>query len=157
MQIWFLSNGSYSLKKCHNPFGKAIQPPLTAKCRLNTLNPNMALPLCLGDHSILPPTYPNKTQIHPFIDIITNVFTHPIYINSKKFPCPMPARTTGHWYLFTKTPRDRNECLVLCSTCCTRIPLREYIEWAFGVTVLGSNLGSIQTPGVPPWSPLTWS
>ena len=27
MQIWFLSNGSYSLKKCHNPFGKAIQPP----------------------------------------------------------------------------------------------------------------------------------
>ena len=28
MQIWFLSNGSYSLKNCHNPFGKAIQPPL---------------------------------------------------------------------------------------------------------------------------------
>ena len=27
MQIWFLSNGSYSLKNCHNPFGKAIQPP----------------------------------------------------------------------------------------------------------------------------------
>ena len=27
MQIWFLSNGSYSLKKCHNPFGNAIQPP----------------------------------------------------------------------------------------------------------------------------------
>ena len=26
MQIWFLSNGSYSLKNCHNPFGKAIQP-----------------------------------------------------------------------------------------------------------------------------------
>ena len=28
MQIWFLSYGSYSLKNCHNPFGKAIQPPL---------------------------------------------------------------------------------------------------------------------------------
>ena len=27
MQIWFLSNGSYSLKNCHNPFGKAIHPP----------------------------------------------------------------------------------------------------------------------------------
>ena len=27
LQIWCLSNGSYSLKKCHNPFGKAIQPP----------------------------------------------------------------------------------------------------------------------------------
>ena len=27
MQIWFLSNGSYSLKNCHNPFSKAIQPP----------------------------------------------------------------------------------------------------------------------------------
>ena len=27
MQIWFLSYGSYSLNKCHNPFGKAIQPP----------------------------------------------------------------------------------------------------------------------------------
>ena len=26
MQIWCLSNGSYSLKKCHNPFAKAIQP-----------------------------------------------------------------------------------------------------------------------------------
>ena len=26
MQIWFPSNGSYSLKNCHNPFGKAIQP-----------------------------------------------------------------------------------------------------------------------------------
>ena len=46
MQIWFLSNGSYSLKKCHNPFGKAIQPPpLTAKFRLNTENPYMGLPL----------------------------------------------------------------------------------------------------------------
>ena len=48
MQIWFLSNGSYSLKKCHNPFGKAIQPPpLTAKFRLNTENPYMGLPLWL--------------------------------------------------------------------------------------------------------------
>ena len=27
MQIWFLSNGSYSLKNCHNPFGKGFQPP----------------------------------------------------------------------------------------------------------------------------------
>ena len=47
MQIWFLGNGSYSLKNCHNPFGKAIQPPppLTAKCRLNTYNPYMGLPL----------------------------------------------------------------------------------------------------------------
>ena len=46
MQIWFLSNGSYSLKKCHNPFGKAIQPPpLTAKFRLNTENPYVVLPL----------------------------------------------------------------------------------------------------------------
>ena len=27
MQIWFISNGSYSLKNCHKPFGKAIQPP----------------------------------------------------------------------------------------------------------------------------------
>ena len=26
MQIWFLSNGWYSLKNCHNPFGKAFQP-----------------------------------------------------------------------------------------------------------------------------------
>ena len=31
MQIWSLSNGSYSLKNCHNPFGKANQPPPTAK------------------------------------------------------------------------------------------------------------------------------
>ena len=46
MQIWFLSNGSYSLKNCHNPFGKAIQPPpLTAKFRLNTENPYVGLPL----------------------------------------------------------------------------------------------------------------
>ena len=46
MQTWFLSNGSYSLKKCHNPFGKAIQPPpLTAKFRLNTENPYVGLPL----------------------------------------------------------------------------------------------------------------
>ena len=26
MQIKCLSNGSYSLKNCHNPFGKAFQP-----------------------------------------------------------------------------------------------------------------------------------
>ena len=45
VQNWFLSNGSYSLKNCNNPFGKAIQPPLTAKFRLNTENPYMGLPL----------------------------------------------------------------------------------------------------------------
>ena len=28
MQIWFLRNGSYLLKICHIPFGKAIHPPL---------------------------------------------------------------------------------------------------------------------------------
>ena len=27
MQIKCLSNGSYSLKSCHNPFGKGFQPP----------------------------------------------------------------------------------------------------------------------------------
>ena len=27
MKIKCLSNGSYSLKNCHNPFGKANQPP----------------------------------------------------------------------------------------------------------------------------------
>ena len=27
MQTWCLSNGAYSLKSCHNPFGKGFQPP----------------------------------------------------------------------------------------------------------------------------------
>ena len=54
MQIWFLSNGSYSLKKCHNPFGKAIQPPpLTAKFRLNMDFPYAGLPLLDTDIHVL--------------------------------------------------------------------------------------------------------
>ena len=27
MQLWCLSNGSYSLNNCHNPFGNGFQPP----------------------------------------------------------------------------------------------------------------------------------
>ena len=153
----------------------------------------------MSRRSLLPPTYPNKTQIHSFIDIIKNVFSHPNYINSKNLhcpechrnftllhqmsqwyyemvfkslhlisspdsttltcptlTCPMPAHNTGHWYLFKKTFWDRNERSILCLTCFTWGPPQEYIERAFGVIVLGSFLCSIQTPGVPPQSPLTW-
>ena len=78
MQIWFLSNGSYSLKNCHNPFGKAIQPPpLTAKFRLNTENPYVVLPL-------VTPYWPNSTMGR-YLRVLESL-QHPKYTTGNKNP-----------------------------------------------------------------------
>ena len=54
MQIWFLSNGSYSLKNCHNPFGKAIQPPPPyGKIPVEHLKSLHGSSLTLSDHTKL--------------------------------------------------------------------------------------------------------